>query len=703
MTAVISKFIIKTLCDNQGCLDFRRLDERITQSFTVAEPVLRSVLFDDGKIAIREGRQKAVGAQILSPDSLVVAKTSLRLCQKKPGECPQCDGLHLCRYYVCGDCTFGHKCKNPHSLAFAHNAELLKRFGLHDLTEKQLFQLLLQNDPYLLPEVCPHYNKGNGLHGSCKFTSSCIKLHICQHYLQGDCKFGSSCKRTHTIDAQGMKLFKGFSQENIRNVLETYINKFIVMGQHERQATAVSVLPQVNVPPQQPSHSNPGSPTSPACPSKPMSDADRNEICLYFIRRHCSFKEKCARVHWHLPYRWQALDSDGVTWKDLPNMEDLEKAYCDPERDKNIMDEPSSTLGIFKFLTLQSSTSSTEQPIDFMTMTYGGSPVRRLSTASSVSKPPHYILTTEWLWYWKDDSGKWFEFGQSADQGDSGTTACVTSQTLENVYLADRDTEIPFGAGKQQYILCFKGAPGTQQMYQQNVKYKTKREVRRRPRFVSAHDVEMKLKSASSQNSNSSTAESFPPHWDKNALPDFGYKLVPLSNSTKEYSMIEMLFKRTMPQSTINSIQRIQNPALWRVFQWQREQMKQRNGGKPVNEQYLFHGTDESLIEAICEQNFDWRMCGVHGTAYGKGSYFARDASYSDKYASIKKSLNKIMFVTLVLVGEYTRGSSSYVRPPPKGNGKALYDSCVDRESNPSIYVVFEKQQIYPEYLIKYS
>lgn len=186
--------------------------------------------------------------------------------------------------------------------------------------------------------------------------------------------------------------------------------------------------------------------------------------------------------------------------------------------------------------------------------------------------------------------------------------------------------------------------------------------------------------------------------------------------------------------------------------------MKERNGATSGNEDYLFHGTDESLIEAICEQNFDWRMCGVHGTLYGKGttqsydeytnvfstnepsysrcirlldpdkigvfpqnrapptrcapvltqsllflgSYFARDASYSDRYAA-SKSLNKIMFVALVLVGEFTKGRSSYVRPPPKGNGKTLYDSCVDSESNPSIYVVFEKQQIYPEYLIDYS
>ncbi|TKS73181.1 Poly [ADP-ribose] polymerase 12 [Collichthys lucidus] len=596
MTA-ISKAITKTLCDNQGCLDFKRLEERIKQSFTVAESVLRSVLFDDGRIAIQEGRQKAVGSQIISPDSLIVAKTSVRLCQKKPGECPQCDGLHLCRYYVCGDCTFGHKCKNSHTLASTYNAELLKRYGLHELTEKQLFQLLLQNDPYLLPEICPHYNKGNGSHGSCRFTTTCTKLHICQHYVQGDCKFGSSCKRSHNVDAQGLKILKGFSQENITNILQIYRNKFIIMGQQKRQAVP----------------------------------------------------EKCARVHWHLPYRWQVLDSDGVTWKDMPDMEEIEKAYCDPGHDTSSKEQPAPTLGIFRYLSFQRCMNG---EIDH----------------SSPSKATNR-----------------FSF---------------IDIRLSQGY---RDTEVPFGAGKQQYILHFKGAPGTLQMYQENIKYKTKREVRRRPHFVSAHDVEAKLKSTSSPSSSLSTAESFPSYWDKNALPDFGYKLIPLSKSGKEYNRIDMLFKRTMPQHKISNIQRIQNPSLWEVFQWQTEHMKKRNGGKAVNQQYLFHGTDHSLIEAICEQNFDWRMCGVHGTAYGKGSYFARDASYSDRYSSIKHSVNKVMFVALVLVGEYTKGRSSYLRPPPRGNSNTLYDSCVDCEANPSIYVLFEKQQIYPEYLINYS
>lgn len=61
------------------------------------------------------------------------------------------------------------------------------------------------------------------------------------------------------------------------------------------------------------------------------------------------------------------------------------------------------------------------------------------------------------------------------------------------------------------------------------------------------------------------------------------------------------------------------------------------------------------------------------------------------------------MFVALVLLGDYTRGSSTYVRPPLKANSKNFYDSCVDREIDPSIYVIFDKQQIYPEYLINYS
>jgi len=62
------------------------------------------------------------------------------------------------------------------------------------------------------------------------------------------------------------------------------------------------------------------------------------------------------------------------------------------------------------------------------------------------------------------------------------------------------------------------------------------------------------------------------------------------------------------------------------------------------------------------------------------------------------------MFVAHVLVGEFVKGNSRYVRPPARpGNSTRLYDSCVDDPTDPSIFVIFEKQQIYPAYILEYS
>ncbi|NWI19888.1 PAR12 polymerase, partial [Crypturellus soui] len=135
----------------------------------------------------------------------------------------------------------------------------------------------------------------------------------------------------------------------------------------------------------------------------------------------------------------------------------------------------------------------------------------------------------------------------------------------------------------------------------------------------------------------------------------------------------------------------------------QKEQMKKENGGKEVEERLLFHGAQASFLELTCNANIDWRICGSNGTTYGKGTYFARDASYSHEYcqAAVKPA---VMFVARVLVGDFVEGNARYVRPPSKpASTLRFYDSCVDNKLNPSIFVVFEKKQIYPEYLIEYN
>ncbi|XP_067246229.1 protein mono-ADP-ribosyltransferase PARP12 isoform X3 [Chanodichthys erythropterus] len=617
MTSIVSRHIYDFLCKHEGCTDYGKVERNLRQRFTVADQVLSLVLDDHQRFVIIQNEGSNPRSSIPAADSLILAKTSLRVC--KNDKCAGCEELHLCRYFVCGNCRFGAKCKNSHDLTSKHNLDLLKNNDLHGLASGELFQLLLQNDPSLLPEVCPHYNKGIGEYGSCKYQTKCTNLHLCQHFLQDDCKFGKGCKRLHSFDANALKILnaRGLGPENMSKLLRLYKSRLLIASSAFKKSETAAALPAVRG---RTKHKS----------SNSISEADQNEICLFFIRTGCSFKDKCARFHHHLPYKWQILQKDGTTWGDLLNEEEIEKEYC----------SPANVLCITQ-------SSSEYQVVDFMSMTCGVSEIRRLSTASSVTKPPHFILTTEWIWYWRNDKGGWTEYGKGED---SKLVASVTSEDLEKLYLADSEKEISFTSQNHQYILKFK------EMCQQNVKYKTVRDIRRRPRFVSAEDVKSKIKGSESSDSSASSSVEVPSYWDKGALPSFTYKIIPLQSSSKEYQRVGSMFSSTMPQSIIHSIERVQNPSLWRVFQWQKEQMNLKNGGSGVDQRYLFHGTDESFIEAICEQNFDWRFCGSHGTSYGNGSYFARDASYSDRYAKSRNGKTKKMFVALVLVGDFTKG-----------------------------------------------
>ncbi|KAG8537857.1 hypothetical protein GDO81_023685 [Engystomops pustulosus] len=158
-------------------------------------------------------------------------------------------------------------------------------------------------------------------------------------------------------------------------------------------------------------------------------------------------------MNYHLPYRWQI--HKGTDWEDVTNMEEIEKTYCDPKEDRS-------------------------SSIDFLSMRSGRHRVRRLSTASSAVKPPEYVLTTEWMWFWKGEGGVWIEYGHPNVKGVRSTT---TSSDLELVYIINANAVIPFNAGDQYYTINF------QEMNQRNILFGTKRDVRRRPKYLSPEDV----------------------------------------------------------------------------------------------------------------------------------------------------------------------------------------------------------------------
>ncbi|XP_053574900.1 uncharacterized protein LOC128664167 isoform X2 [Bombina bombina] len=394
-----------------------------------------------------------------------------------------------------------------------------------------------------------------------------------------------------------------------------------------------------------------------------------NEICLFNIWKYCKFGLKCGAKHYHLPYCWQYFD--GTRWKDMLNMDHIEKAYCDPNVDRIPL-------------------------VDFQTMKSGTSTVRRLSTPSSVTKPLEFVLTTEWIWYWKDETGSWIEYGKLNGKEQ---IASISSAVLENIYLADPKEVAPFAAGQQKYEISFKD------MMQKNLMFGTQREVRRRPLYLAPDNVS-KLRGSTKTTQVSSPLKTgvYPTTWDTNALPELGYQLIDVSSTSSEYTEIHKMFSKTLSNQVVKNIKRIQNPSLWQVFQWQKEQMKKINKGRDAVECQLFHGTDHSHLSTICHHNFDWRICGTHGTLYGQGSYFARDASYSHSYSSPDRRGRRSMFVARVLVGDSVIGNSTLNRPPYKcGSTTHSYDSCVDQLVNPTIFVVFEKHQIYPEYILEYE
>ena len=194
----------------------------------------------------------------------------------------------------------------------------------------------------------------------------------------------------------------------------------------------------------------------------------------------------------------------------------------------------------------------------------------------------------------------------------------------------------------------------------------------------------------------------------------------------------------------IKNVYRVQNVALWEKYQGhiQRKQRsrssssslsssfspvhngecKQSNNEEEIEglsllsscEKRLFHGTSSSVVENILRQGFDFRLAGKHGSAHGSGVNFARDSSYSLGYVNRDHRNNNsgngngngniCMFLARVFVGRSAKSIANARRPPPidpRDPAGELYDSTVNSVSNPSIHVIYDNAQAYPEYVIE--
>jgi poly [ADP-ribose] polymerase 10/14/15 len=155
------------------------------------------------------------------------------------------------------------------------------------------------------------------------------------------------------------------------------------------------------------------------------------------------------------------------------------------------------------------------------------------------------------------------------------------------------------------------------------------------------------------------------------------------------YDTISKRIQESFPTSCICWIEENQNKFLLEAYENRKKTMSL------TNEVQWFHGTKEDNIEKIAQTGFDPAFNKT--SAYGKGTYFAKNASYSQGYMIPNKDGISFMFLCDVLMGRIAPTSRAGL-----DIDTTRYDSAVDNIKIPTIVVTPYSDSAYPRYIIAF-
>ncbi|XP_070534777.1 uncharacterized protein [Ptychodera flava] len=643
-----------------------------------------------------------------------------------------CRFLHICKNYVAGFCRFGQKCKFTHGFNELVTQDNLRKLNLDCFSDEQKLTILQLSAPF----VCSDYQEGG-----CRKAERCEKLHLCRDYIMTknsccEARDGEKCKLCHDLDSGHTKsILKRYGLSDVEE-RQTLMSILVPVDGHIKLRKTKSHFPvtenskfkrrtlrssfnvtskdtETGKRPRDESYktliANKTVHNQEHGPSIHIVEDIEAPICVDNLVGRCKEGICCSHNHFTGPYQWVFEDhrlphrilheyhhtSRYMFTEDVNTI--IEKAFCDVY--KTGVDISTRCAGSMR----QRKKSTEDLTINFEDMSakqthYGKQTVGQVYRPStpSYNKVNPYdntacSLATWWKWYFKDNGNIWTPYALS----DSGL---VLDDMIESAYLA-KTSGCLFQTGGFHYTLTFNPL-----MQQTNLETHTERQVRRRPVYVSTADWKELVMSVKTHANLSAPSSALPSSW-KPISEDVDFVRFAVPPQSGKYESVEKLFRKTMDSSgiTIISIDQIQNPHMWKKYQSQKEYMTKKVHVADL-EMHLFHGTDKDAVVKICKHNFDFRVSGKNGTLFGEGSYFARDASYSDRYSRSDSAGWQYMFLAHVLVGKYALGKGSYKRPPevtPESGD--LYDSCVNRLNDPTIFVIFDRDQLYPRYLITYT
>ena len=157
------------------------------------------------------------------------------------------------------------------------------------------------------------------------------------------------------------------------------------------------------------------------------------------------------------------------------------------------------------------------------------------------------------------------------------------------------------------------------------------------------------------------------------------------------YNAISNRIRESFPNSCIVWIEENQNPTLLAAYENRKKEIAKVAS---INEVHWFHGTKEENITKIAMEGFDPAF--NKASAYGKGTYFAKNASYSNSYMVPNSQGISFMFLCDVLMGKPCMGTSNLQIETN------LYHSAVDNFQTPTILVSPFADAAYPKYIVAF-
>ncbi len=162
-----------------------------------------------------------------------------------------------------------------------------------------------------------------------------------------------------------------------------------------------------------------------------------------------------------------------------------------------------------------------------------------------------------------------------------------------------------------------------------------------------------------------------------------------VSMSDKMFDVIADKIAESYPNACILWIDQVKNETLSKRFDETSIQLHADSSVVNVEEKQLFHGTCFESISSICEEGFKKDMNTV--SAYGKGTYFSCQASFSWSYMKTAQKVGdaqiSYMFFADILVPTYK---------------DKLKKTSVTSVNNDQIVVVSDDNFIYPQYVIAF-